>query len=219
MNDLFYRDLRKTPLMLLGFIFLSFGMILTKKSGLGMSSWGVLHEGASLRTIFTFGEVTLILGLIILVFSVYFLKTKVGIGTISNVILIGFLLDFFDYVLDFSPSTYAIQGIVFIIGLLLMTFGRSLYISTKLGAGPRDGIFVGLSRLTQIDVKYIKPAVEFTVLLTGFLLGGVVGVGTLIAIVTSGYLVQFFFKILGFNPKIENQRNFREYLLQPKKTL
>ncbi len=104
-----------------------------------------------------------------------------------------------------------------------MTFGRSLYISTKLGPGPRDGIFVGLSRLTQIDVKYIKPAVEFTVLLIGFLLGmskgiNYVGPGTVIAVIFSGYLVQFFFKKLGFNPKIENQRHLREYLYK-KKTL
>ena len=93
-----------------------------------------------------------------------------------------------------------------------MTFGRSLYISTKLGPGPRDGVFVGLSRITQLDVKYIKPAVEFTVLFVGFLLGGTVGIGTLTAMLFSGYLVQFYFKKLGFNPKIENQRNLREYL-------
>ena len=100
-----------------------------------------------------------------------------------------------------------------------MTFGRSLYISTKLGPGPRDGIFVGLSRITQIDVKYVKPAVEFTVLAIGFALGGIVGIGTLTSMLFSGYLVQYYFKKLGFNPKIENQRNLKEYLIIKKDTL
>ena len=212
MNDVLRNDLRKLPVLLLGFILLSLGMILTMKSGLGMSSWGVLHQGVSLVSGLTFGEVTLILGLIILVLSVLLLKSKVGIGTIVNVLLIGVLLDMFRALITYEPSHYISQGVLLLTGLFIMTFGRSLYISTKLGPGPRDGVFVGLSRITQLDVKYIKPAVEFTVLFVGFLLGGTVGIGTLTAMLFSGYLVQFYFKKLGFNPKIENQRNLREYL-------
>ncbi len=217
MNNILKNDLKKIPMLLMGFVLLSFGMILTMKSGLGMSSWGVLHQGVSLVSGFTFGTVTLVLGLIILVLSVIFLKSKVGIGTIVNVLLIGVLLDMFKYLITYEPETYIFQGMMFGIGLLIMTLGRSIYISTKLGPGPRDGIFVGLSRVTQVDVKYIKPAVEFSVLLIGFLLGqsmgvNLVGPGTVVAVIFSGYLVQFYFKKLGFDPKIENQRNLREYL-------
>ena len=217
MNEILRNDLKKVPVLLIGFLLLSFGMILTMKSGLGMSSWGVLHQGVSLVSGLTFGTVTLVLGLIILVLSVIFLKSKVGIGTIVNVLLIGVLLDIFRFFITYEPDTYIYQGIMFTIGLLIMTLGRSVYISTILGPGPRDGIFVGLSRITQIDVKYIKPAVEFSVLLIGFLLGqsmgiNLVGPGTVIAVIFSGYLVQFYFKKLGFNPKIENQRNLKEYI-------
>jgi uncharacterized membrane protein YczE len=219
MNDILKQDLKKVPLLFLGFVLLSLGMILTMKSGLGMSSWGVLHQGVAGVTMFTFGEVTLILGLIILVFSVIFLKSKVGIGTICNVLFIGLLLDMFKELITYEPDHYIAKGILFLIGLFIMTFGRSFYISTKLGPGPRDGIFVGLSRITQIDVKYIKPAVEFTVLAIGFGLGGIVGIGTLTSMLFSGYLVQYYFKKLGFNPKIENQRNLKEYLLIKKDTL
>lgn len=216
MNDILRNDLKKLPVLLFGFLLLSFGMILTMKSGLGMSSWGVLHQGISLVTKFSFGQVTIILGLIILALSVAFLKSKIGIGTIVNVFLIGFLLDMFRFIITYEPDIYIYQGIMFTIGLLIMTLGRSVYISTKLGPGPRDGIFVGLSRVTQIDVKYIKPAIEFSVLLVGFILGKTMGVnlvgpGTVIAVIFSGYLVQFYFKKLGFNPKIENQRDLREY--------
>ena len=219
MNDVLINDLKKIPTLSLGFILLSLGMILTMKSGLGMSSWGVLHQGVALVTMFTFGEVTLLLGLVILVLSVIFLKTKVGIGTIVNVLLIGVLLDMFKELITYEPTEYLAQGILFLTGLVIMTFGRSLYISTKLGPGPRDGIFVGLSRITQIDVKYVKPAVEFSVLAIGYALGGTVGVGTLTSMLFSGYLVQFYFKKLGFNPKIQNQRNLRAYFTIEKDTL
>lgn len=211
MNEVLKKDLLKIPILFLGFVLLSLGMILTMKAGLGMSSWGVLHQGIAKVSIFTFGEVTIILGVVILTLSVLLIKTKVGIGTIANALFIGFILDFFEVSIKYEPDTYLSKGILFLAGLLIMTFGRSLYISTRLGPGPRDGIFVGLSRITQIDVKYVKPAVELTVLSIGYILGGTVGVGTLITMFFSGYLVQFYFEKLGFDPKSEKQRSFREY--------
>jgi len=214
MNEVLRKDLLKIPILFLGFVLLSLGMILTMKAGLGMSSWGVLHQGLAKVTVFTFGQVTIVLGVIILTLSVLLLKTKVGIGTIANALFIGFILDFFEELITFIPETYIERGILFIGGLFIMTFGRSLYISTRLGPGPRDGIFVGLSRITQIDVKYIKPAVELTALSIGFILGGTVGVGTLISMLFSGYLVQYYFVKLGFDPKTEKQRSFREYKLK-----
>jgi uncharacterized membrane protein YczE len=218
MNEVLRRDLLKIPMLFLGFVLLSLGMILTMKAGLGMSSWGVLHQGIASVTIFTFGEVTIILGVIILTLSVIFIKTKVGIGTIGNALFIGFIMDFFKEIITYEPTAYLERGVLFLAGLFIMTFGRSLYISTRLGPGPRDGVFVGLSRITQIDVKYVKPTVELTVLTIGFILGGTVGVGTLITMLFSGYLVQFYFKKLGFDPKTEKQRSFKEYFLK-KETL
>ena len=91
MNEVLKNDLQKVPMLFLGFILLSLGMILTMKAGLGMSSWGVLHQGIAEVTIFTFGQVTVILGIIILSLSVLLLKTKVGIGTICNALFIGFI--------------------------------------------------------------------------------------------------------------------------------
>lgn len=214
MNDVLKKDLLKIPMLFLGFLLLSLGMILTMKAGLGMSSWGVLHQGLSKVSSFTFGQVTILLGVIILFFSVILIKTKVGIGTICNALFVGFIMDFFEEIITFDPNNYFEKGILFIAGMLIMTFGRSLYISTRLGPGPRDGVFVGLSRITKIDVKYVKPAVELTVLTIGYLLGGTVGVGTLILMLFSGYFVQFFFTKLGFDPKTEKQRSFKDYLIK-----
>lgn len=205
-------DLRKLPILFLGFIFLSVGVMLTKRAELGMDSWGVFHLGLAENLNLSLGTVIQLLGLIILILSIIFLKTKIGIGTILNVALVGYFIDYSDKLYTYVPDSTIEKFIILIFGILFLTFGRGLYISTKLGAGPRDGLFVGLSRITKIDVKYVKPAIEFTVLILGFLLGGIVGVGTIILIVFSGYLVQYFFKILKFDPKAENQRKFSDYL-------
>jgi len=204
-------DLKKIPILFIGFIFLSVGVMLTKRAGLGMDSWGVFHLGIANISGLSLGTIIQLVGAVILILSVTLLKTKIGLGTILNVALVGYLIDISDKLYTFYPNIIIEKAIIFIFGLFFLTFGRSLYISTKLGAGPRDGLFVGLSRVTQIDVKYIKPALEFTVLVSGFFLGGTVGFGTIFLIITSGYIIQYFFKILNFNPKVENQRRFSDY--------
>ena len=215
--ELLKEDLKRIPLLLLGFILLSIGVMLTKRAVLGMDSWGVFHQGLSLNLGFTFGEITIYLGLLILIPSILLLKTKIGIGTILNILLVGLMIDLSDFVFTYIPITYIEKTVLLVAGLIIMTFGRALYISTGLGEGPRDGLFVGLSRITKIDIKYIKPAIEFTVLLSGYLLGGQVWFGTVFLMITSGYFVQYFFKLLHYDPKINKQRRFIDYFPQRKK--
>ena len=162
--DLLREDLKKIPLLMVGFVFLSFGMVLTKRADLGMNAWGVFHQGLSIQTGLSFGIITILLGFVILFFSILFLKTKIGLGTILNLLIVGLMIDLSDVIYTFVPDTTLESSILLVSGLFIMTFGRSLYISTGLGAGPRDGLFVGLSRITKYEVKHIKPAIEFTVL-------------------------------------------------------
>lgn len=204
-------DLREIPKLTIGFIFLSFGMVLTKRANLGMSPWGVFHQGLSVQFGLSFGVITIILGLIILGLSVLLLKTKIGIGTILNVAIIGFIIDLSDNLFTYIPVTTLEKTTLLVIGLIIMTFGRALYISVGLGEGPRDGLFVGLHLLTNIEIKYMKPTIEFTVLLFGYLLGGTVGLGTLLITVVSGYLVQTYFKFLKYDPKTSVQRRIIDY--------
>lgn len=184
-----------------GFMFLSIGIYLTKISTLGMNSWSVFHEGIAINVSFlTFGRVTSIVGIMILTFSIIVLKTKVGIGTFLNILIIGPTVDLLEYLYPELPDVISFQVGVLVMGILFTAFGRSLYISAKLGPGPRDGLFVGLSAILNVKVKYVKITIEMIVLLIGYLLGGEVGFGTVIAIITSGYLVQFFFKVLNYDP-------------------
>jgi uncharacterized membrane protein YczE len=215
--ELLKKDLKRLPILLLGFAFLSFGIVLTMRADLGMNAWGVFHQGLSVQTGLTFGLITILLGLVILGFSIWLLKTKIGIGTVLNVLVVGVMIDISDYLFTFIPETTIEKTVLLVIGLFVMTFGRALYISTGLGEGPRDGLFVGLHLLTKYEIKYIKPAIEFTVLLFGFLLGGTVGLGTLVIIVASGYLVQTYFKVLHYDPKTSKQRRFADYYEQRKK--
>jgi len=210
-------DSKKLPILFLGYIILALGIVLTKKSDLGMAPWGVFHQGLSLLLGLSFGVVTQLLGVIILTLSVVLLKTRVGIGTILNVLVVGSFIDAIDYFLNFHPVNIAEQSVILILGLITMTFGRSLYISSTLGSGPRDGMFVGMSKAFNIEIKYMKPIIELTVLVIGYFLGGVVGYGTIILSLTSGYFVQYFFKLLKFDPKTSKQSSINEYILKKAK--
>lgn len=212
-TKLIIEDLKRIPRFIIGLTILSFGIYLTKLAYIGLSPWSVLHDGIAMSLNLTFGTVTIFLGLIILVLSIVFLKTKIGIGTILNILIAGNLINLFEYLYYEIPSDLIMKIILFSIGLLCVTFGRSLYISSDLGPGPRDGLFVGLSRITHLEVKYIKPAIELTVLIIGILLGGNFSVGTIIIVITSGYLVQYFFKVLHFDPKKKTQSDIRNYII------
>ena len=209
--SLLRQDSRKLHILFLGYILLAFGIYLTKLSTLGMSSWSVFHDGLSIVTGMSFGLVTQLLGLIILALSIAFLKTKVGIGTIFNVLFVGIFIDLFELAFSDLPEILTYQVVVLIFGVVFTTMGRSLYIASKLGPGPRDGLFVGLSRITRIDVKYVKPFIEFIILGIGILLGGQSGLGTVLIILVSGYMVQFFFKVFGFDPKSKKQSDIMQY--------
>jgi len=209
--ELVRQDLGKAAVMLLGFVVMSLGVALLMNSQMGLFPWGVLHEGLSEATLLTFGQVTSYLGFVILLFSVVVFKTNIGPGTILNILLVGPIIDLFDLIIQLPNDGLFIKMIFFIVGLILMSLGKALYISTKLGAGPRDGLFVGVSRTLKIEVKYIKPLIEVIVLFIGYLLGGLVGVGTIITMLLSGYMVQMFFKLFKFESRTDRQRNLVEY--------
>jgi len=214
--ELFIKDLRKIPRLMGGLVILSLGIYLTKLSQFGLSPWAALSDGLDVKTGIGFGYITQLIGVVVLVFSMVVFRTKVGIGTIFNVLFVGLFLEFYEVVYKDLPNQLWLEIIVFTVGLLLMTFGRSLYIASELGQGPRDGLFVGLARTTKYPVKYIKLSIELIVFLIGFSLGGRIGIGTVITVFASGYLVQFFFKVLKYDPKTSVQYSITDYIFHKK---
>ena len=209
--DMIKGDLKKLVIMILGFVVMALGIVLIKESRMGMFPWGVLHEGLANVLPLTFGQVTVYLGFVVLLFSVIVFKTNVGPGTLLNILLIGPVIDIMDSVINVNNDEYWLRSVVFIIGMLLMTLGRALYISQKLGAGPRDGLFVGVSRTFKLEVKYVKPTIEVIVVILGFILGGTIGIGTVITMLLSGYFVQLFFPLFRFESRTVRQRNILDY--------
>ncbi len=212
-------DLKRLPYLLSGLFILGIGIFLTKLSFMGMAPWGVFHVGLSFLTNIPFGMITQIIGIFVLILSTLFFKVEIGIGTILNVALVGPLIDLLDFLFPFSPKNYINQFIIFSIGFFLMNIGRSLYISSCLGQGPRDGLFIGVANFLNWNVKIVKPMIDFTVFVIGFLLlfdSGLmfryIGIGTFIIVFFSGYVINYCFKVLHFHPSMAKGYSIKRYI-------
>lgn len=206
------QDFKKIPGLLLAFILIAYGILQMKDANIGMHAWATLNLGLMNITSLNFGQLSQIIGLVIILFSLS-LKIYPGLATILNMFFIGFFIDLLDgYSVTVQPTSLITQIIVFIFGMIIFNYGIYQYLKYELGAGPRDGLMVGLVKITKISVTYIRPAIEITVLIIGYLLGGKVGIGTLLASFTGGYVLHVIFDFHGFNPKDIHQKKLTDYL-------
>ncbi len=203
------------PKLILGFIVIALGIQLTLKANMGMNPWGTFHQGVSMIAPISFGQVTQITGFVIIIFSL-FIKIYPGIGTILNMLLIGFIVDFIEG-LAFIPMADGLfyRTIYLLIGTFLFNYGVYVYLSCELGAGPRDGLLVGLVKITGAKVSYVRPSIELTVLSIGILMGGTFGVGTILNAVAGGYILNTIFERNNFNPKTTKQMVITDYIQSP----
>lgn len=216
--EILLTDLKRLPKLILGFVIVAIGLLFSDKSNLGMLPWGVFHSGLSRLTHIKFGLIVQLIGIIVLTISMVLVKVRPGIGTIFDILLVGSSFDFIDSLnIIREVQTLYMQILYMIIGIILICFGTALYVSCKLGSGPRDGLFIGLSRLTNLSVKYTKPLIEITVVVVGFLLQGDFGVGTFVNAFLSGYIINLFFKMLKYDPKTATQRKFSDYHIKKRK--
>ena len=200
------------PRLMLGFIIIALGTNLTIYANLGMNPWGTFHQGVSSITGLSFGLVTQLTGIIIILLSL-FIKIYPGIGTLLNMFFIGFLVDSFD-VMHFIPQSdlISVRTVYLILGTFLFNYGIYVYMSCGLGAGPRDGLLVGLVKLTGLSVSIMRPIIEVTIVITGILLGGSYGIGTLLNAFGGGYILNAVFRFYKFNPKEVKQMKITELL-------
>lgn len=213
-KEILLEDIKKIPGLLLAFIVCAFGISQMKNLNLGMNPWGTFHIGLSYKTGLEFGTISQLVGFIIILISL-FLKIYPGLGTILNMFFIGLFINIIDkYNLTFVPENYILKIIALFGGLIIFSYGIYFYLKFGLGAGPRDGLMVGLMKITGISVTYIKPSIEITVLFIGFLLGGTVGIGTIIVTFFGGYVLNLIFKWKDFDPKKINQRKLSDYIIK-----
>ena len=167
------------------FFFLCFGLsIFGLGEGLlivsftGASPWSVLAQGISLNINLSIGTITLLISIAVLILWIP-LGQKPGMGTIFNALIIAIMIDLcIKYVP--TPSNYIHQLLLALISVVMVGIGGGIYLVSNLGAGPRDGLMIGLQKLTNFPIAVVRATLEISVVSIGWYLGGTVGIGTLL---------------------------------------
>lgn len=174
-----------------GLIILALGIALTIKGKvLGIGPWDVFHYGLYLQFGLTIGSWSIIAGLAIVLFTSLATKSWPKIGTVLNMLLVGIFIDIFLYILP-DPESLWLKMVVFILGIIVLGYGIGIYVAPDLGAGPRDGLMLYITDKTGWKVQWVRIGIEITVLLLGWLLGGPVGIGTIIIAFFLGTIVGY----------------------------
>lgn len=158
----------------------------------GIGPWDVLHVGLYKNLGLTIGSWSILMGLFILVTTSIILKEFPKIGAIGNMLLIGTFIDFFNFILPDIESAVG-QLISFIVGVAIIGVGGAVYITAKLGAGPRDNLMLIAVQKTKLSIRSARTLIELLVGVIGYLIGGPIGVGTIIMIVGLGPVIQWAF--------------------------
>ena len=162
----------------LGLTLFGLGEGLLIVSASGASPWSVLAQGISLNVDFSIGTITIFISIGVLIFWVP-LNQKPGIGTILNALIIALMIDICIKFVP-TPENYISQLILAIISVIIVGLGGGIYLVANLGAGPRDGLMVGLQKKTNLPIAFVRAFLEISVVSIGRYLGGTVGVGTLL---------------------------------------
>lgn len=181
---------RRLPQLLAGLALYGTSMAMQVRATLGLNPWDVLHEGLAGRTPLSFGLVTALTGVVVLLLWVP-LRQRPGLGTVANVLVIAVSVDVALALLPAPGALPARIGLM-VAGIVLNGVATAAYVGARLGPGPRDGLMTGLAARTGRSVRVVRTAIEVVVLAAGWLLGGTVGVGTVLYALAIGPLTQAF---------------------------
>jgi uncharacterized membrane protein YczE len=169
---------RRVPQLFLGLVLYGVSLAFMVESNLGLTSWDVFHQGVSKATGISIGAVVIVVGIPILLLWIP-LRQRPGFGTIANLVVVGLVVDGTLAVLAPGESL-PIRISYLVTGIVLNGVATGLYIGSRLGPGPRDGLMTGIvARFPRLSIRLVRTGIELTVLGIGFLLGGTVGLGTI----------------------------------------
>ncbi|WP_306320723.1 MULTISPECIES: YitT family protein [unclassified Streptomyces] len=163
------------------------------EAGLGLEPWGVLHQGLAELTGISIGVVSIIVGAIVLLLWIP-LRQRPGLGTVSNVFVVGLAMDGTLAVVPDAHS-YGVRVPLMLAAIVLNGVATGLYIAAKFGPGPRDGLMTGLHQRTGRSIRLMRTVIEIAVVASGFVLGGTIGVGTVLYALAIGPLAQLFLRL------------------------
>lgn len=179
---------RRLTQLLVGLALYGASMAMVLRGALGQIPWDVLHVGLSRHLPLTFGQIVIVVSLVVLVAWIP-LRQHPGLGTIANAILIGFAADAVLEVLS-TPDSMALRALLVAGGIVLNGLATALYIGSQLGPGPRDGLMTGLARVTGRSLRLVRTGLEVAVVIAGMLLGGSLGLATVAYALLIGPLAQ-----------------------------
>ena len=179
---------RRLTQLAVGLVLYGVSMAMMVRGGLGLDPWDVFHYGVASGIPLSFGGVVIVTGVAVLLLWIP-LRQMPGLGTVANAVLIGLATDAALAVLV-SPEAFAARLGLLLGGVALNGLATALYIGSQFGPGPRDGLMTGLVRRTGLSVRLVRTSIEVSVVAVGWLLGGVVGAGTVLYALAIGPLVQ-----------------------------
>jgi uncharacterized protein len=192
---------RRWARLILGLWLFAVGTFMTLQSGLGLSPWDVLHDGLSTKTPLSFGAALILVG-VGLVGATTLAGLKPGAGTVANMLLIGIFVDLLlalGIAADAPSWPIWIRVVVTVAGIVVIGLGSALYIGAEMGAGPRDGLMVLIATRARVRIGVARALVEGTALAVGWLLGGQLGVGTVLFALGIGPAVDIWFRVFGMD--------------------
>jgi uncharacterized membrane protein YczE len=176
-------------MLISGFIAWGVGLALFVRANLGLGPWDAFHQGLGFQAGITIGQASVVAGFCILLLWIP-LRERPGIGTILNVLLIGPVTDIGLRIIPEGIEPYWLRALMLLTGMACIGIGSALYLPAGLGAGPRDGLMMGLNRKFGWSLRVSRTMVEASALGIGWLMGGTVGIGTLVFAFGIGPLVQ-----------------------------
>ena len=206
--------IKKLPSLYFGLFLFAIGSVMILYADLGMSAWGVFQIGLVNILGLTFGQATQLVGLGVLILG-WIMGFPPGFGTVSNMIFIG---AFIDVIIGWNIipifNNLLLQLVMLTAGMATIGIASYFYLSPKLGAGPRDGLMIGLVQKLDKQVSVVRAGIEITVLALGVAMGGPVGIGTVITAFSIGWFVQIAFKYGKYdrNAKHMNLYELAKYL-------
>jgi len=185
-----------------GLMLFGLGGYMTIQANVGLAPWDVFSMGVSMHVPLSFGTITIITSFIILLADVL-IGERIGIGMIMDSLIVGSSIDLFTALGMIPKQTDPVIGTAMVLaGLVIMGFASYLYMSAGLGCGPRDTLMVGLGkRMRRVPIGFVKVLMDAVVLSAGWLLGGPVGLGTVVSVAGAGLAMQAVYRLFRFEPR------------------
>lgn len=185
--------MRRLIQLYLGLIAFGISTALMVRSEFGLNPWNVFHQGVEHRTSLSLGTVVIMTGMTVLLLWIPF-RQRPGLGTISNIIVVGLTADLGLWLIPAFDSL-SVRAALLTSGIFLTGVATSAYIGACFGAGPRDGLMMGLAVHTRWSLRTVRTGIEVTVLAAGWVLGGTVGIGTVLYALAIGPIVHLMFPV------------------------